>query len=164
MKTLYLVGGAMGVGKTAVCQQMKQILPNSIFLDGDWCWDASPFVVTDETKAMVVNNICYLLNNFIHCSAYENIIFCWVMHQQDIIDQITNNLDTDNCNVKVLTLMCDEKTLCQRLQQDIDSGIRHADIIERALNRLSCCRQLSTTKINTTSKSIDAIAKEIITR
>ena len=67
----------MGVGKTAVCQQLKSDLPNSVFLDGDWCWDANPFQVTNETKAMVTDNICYLLNNFLHCSAYENVIFCW---------------------------------------------------------------------------------------
>ena len=72
MKTLYMIGGTMGVGKTTVCQLLKQNLPNSVFLDGDWCWDASPFQVTDETKAMVTNNICYLLNNFLKCSAYEN--------------------------------------------------------------------------------------------
>ena len=51
MKNLYIVGGTMGVGKTAVCQQLKRILPNSVFLDGDWCWDADPFQVTDETKS-----------------------------------------------------------------------------------------------------------------
>ena len=54
----------MGIGKKTVCQQLKQDLPNSVFLDGDWCWDASPFQVTDETKAMVTNNICYLLKIF----------------------------------------------------------------------------------------------------
>ena len=43
MKHLYLIGGPMGVGKTTVCQQLKQTLPYSVFLDGDWCWDASLF-------------------------------------------------------------------------------------------------------------------------
>lgn len=60
MKTLYMIGGTMGVGKTAVCQQLKQDLQNSVFLDGDWCWDASPFQVTDETKAIVIDNICQM--------------------------------------------------------------------------------------------------------
>ena len=78
MKRLYLLGGTMGVGKTTVSQQLKQDLPNSVFLDGDWCWDADPFQVTEETKSMVIRNICYLLNSFLHCTAYENIIFCWV--------------------------------------------------------------------------------------
>ena len=76
MKKLYLVGGTMGVGKTTICQQLKSELSNSVFLDGDWCWDASPFHVTEETKVMVVDNICHLLNNFLHCSAYDNVIFC----------------------------------------------------------------------------------------
>ena len=39
MKTLYMIGGTMGVGKTTVCQLLKHDLPNSVFLDGDWCWD-----------------------------------------------------------------------------------------------------------------------------
>lgn len=88
MKKLFIIGGPMGVGKTAVCQNMKNKLDNCVFLDGDWCWDANPFQVTEETKKMVTDNICYLLNPFIHCSAYKNIVFCWVMHEQSIIDTI----------------------------------------------------------------------------
>lgn len=57
MKNLYIIGGTMGVRKRAVSQQLKKDLPNSVFLDGDWCWDASPFQVTEETKAMVTDNI-----------------------------------------------------------------------------------------------------------
>lgn len=67
MKTIYLIGGTMGVGKTTVSQQLKKVLPNSVFLDGDWCWDADPFQVIEETKAMVMRNICFLLNSFLHC-------------------------------------------------------------------------------------------------
>ena len=36
MKTLYLIGGTMGVGKTAVGCRLKEVLVNSVFLDGDW--------------------------------------------------------------------------------------------------------------------------------
>ena len=115
MKRLYLLGGTMGVGKTTVSQQLKQDLPNSVFLDGDWCWDADPFQVTEETKSMVIRNICYLLNSFLHCTAYENIIFCWVMHEQSILDAITNRLDTDNCKVTKISLTADEINLRNRL-------------------------------------------------
>ena len=76
MKKLYLIGGPMGVGKTAVGQELKRKLSRSVFLDGDWCWDANPFQVTAETQKMVLENICFLLNQFIRCSAYEHIIFC----------------------------------------------------------------------------------------
>ena len=54
MKKLFIIGGTMGVGKTTVSQLLKQKLPNSVFLDSDWCWDSCPFQVTAETKEMVM--------------------------------------------------------------------------------------------------------------
>lgn len=81
MKKLIIINGTMGVGKTTTSLELQKILPQNVFLDGDWCWSMEPFVVNDETKTMVMNNITYLLNNFIRCSEYENIIFCWVMHE-----------------------------------------------------------------------------------
>ena len=161
MKTLYMIGGTMGIGKTTVCQQLKQDLPNSVFLDGDWCWDASPFQVTDETKAMVTNNICYVLNNFLKCSAYENIIFCWVMHEQIIINSILEKLDTQNCEVKCVSLVADEKTLRERLAMDVERGIRSKDIIERSIARIPMYQALNTIKIDTNTKTVAVIANEI---
>ena len=66
MKNLFIIGGTMGVGKTAVSQQLKSDLPNSVFLDGDWCWDANPFHVTTETKAMVTDNITDVIDTMQH--------------------------------------------------------------------------------------------------
>ena len=84
MKRLYVIGGTMGVGKTTVCRRLARRLPNSAFLDGDWCWDMHPFQVTEETRRMVVDNICFVLNSFLRCSAFESVVFCWVMHRQEI--------------------------------------------------------------------------------
>ena len=152
MKNLYIIGGTMGVGKTAVCQQLKMTLSNSVLLDGDWCWDSNPFQVTDETKAMVTNNICYLLNNFLHCSAYENVIFCWVMHQQSIIDSIVEELDTQNCDVKCISLIVDEANLRKRLTKDVESGIRVEDIIERSITRIPCMTHSTRLKLTPTKR------------
>ena len=38
MKNLYIVGGTMGVGKTAVCQQLKMNLSNSVLLESHPKW------------------------------------------------------------------------------------------------------------------------------
>lgn len=161
MKKLYLIGGTMGVGKTTVSQYLKKDLPNSVFLDGDWCWDASPFQVTDETKVLVVDNICYLLNNFIHCSAYENIIFCWVMHQQSIIDSITVKLDLSNCTLRKISLLVDENTLRKRLSGDVSKGVRCEDVIKRSVERIAMYEELDTIKISTNGKTVKRIADEI---
>ena len=161
MKNLYIIGGTMGVGKTAVSQQLKMDLPNSVLLDGDWCWDASPFQVTDETKSMVMDNICYLLNNFLHCSAYENVIFCWVMHQQSIIDSIIGKLDTQDCAVKCISLIADEVNLRKRLTGDVESGIRSENVIERSVARIPMYQVLNTIKLDTNEKTVAMIVNEI---
>lgn len=148
MKTVYLIGGTMGVGKTAVGNILKEELPNAVFLDGDNCWNASPFIVTEETKAMVLDNICYLLNNFIHCTAYENIIFCWVLDRQQIIDTILSRIDTKDCEIRSISLVCSEEALRQRLLQDIEAGKRNKDIIARSLERLPLFESLNTFKID----------------
>lgn len=160
-KTLYLIGGAMGVGKTTVCQRLKKDLPNSVFLDGDWCWDANPFQVTDETKAMVLDNICYLLNSFLRCSAYENVILGWVMHEQSIIDHITANLNMENCIVRSISLVANEECLRERLLKDVAQGRRTADVIERSTSRLPLYCQLNTIKVDTSNKSVQQIVDEI---
>ena len=161
MKTLYFIGGTMGVGKTVVSQQLKKDLPNSVFLDGDWCWDADPFQVTEETKAMVMGNICYLLNSCIHCTAYENIIFCWVMHQQRIIDDLLRGLDTDRCRVVNISLTADEAALRSRLLSDVARGIRTADVVPRSLARIELYQAVDTIKIDTSRKTVGEIAEEI---
>ena len=150
------------MGKTAVCRNMKNKLDNCVFLDGDWCWDAHPFLVTEETKKMVTDNICFLLNQFIHCSTYKNIVFCWVMHKQSIIDTILARLDATDCKVYTISLICSPDTLISRLKKDIAIGIRSDDVIERSLNRLLSFNELSTAKIQTDNRSIDQIADMII--
>lgn len=162
LKQLYIIGGTMGVGKTAVCQRLKETLPNSVFLDGDWCLDANPFQVTEETKLMVIKNICFLLNEFLHCSAYENVIFCWVLHQQNIIDSIRNNLDTTLCKTQVISLVCRPETLKKRLEKDVQSGIRTSDVVKRSIERIPLYDNLSTWKIHTDEKSVDDIVNIII--
>ncbi len=163
MKTIYLIGGTMGVGKTTVSQKLKKKLPNSVFLDGDWCWDADPFQVTEETKAMVMRNICFLLNSFLQCTAYENIIFCWVMHEQSIIDEIIDRLDTKDARVIKISLMIDETDLRKRLSTDIAGGIRSNDVIDRSVAKIDMYQTLDTIKVDTVNKNVCEIVSEILT-
>ncbi|WP_027399794.1 AAA family ATPase [Anaerovorax odorimutans] len=162
MKNVFLIGGTMGVGKTATCQIIKYKLKNCVFLDGDWCWDMHPFQVTNETKQMVVENICFLLNNFIKCLAYENIVFCWVMHEQSIIDDILSRLDTVNCKIHLISLVCDKQALQIRLKKDVDAGIRTEDVITRSIERIPLYEKLNTYKVNVSKINIEQAADYII--
>lgn len=162
MKNLYLIGGTMGVGKTTVCNRLKKELDNSVFFDGDWCWDSNPWVINEETRAMVIDNIHHLLINFLNCSAYQNIIFCWVMHRQEIIDNILKGIDLKDCNVKLISLVCNEANLIARLRSDVINDVRDSnEIIYSSLKKLPLYANLHTTKIDTSNKSIDQIVREI---
>ena len=161
MKTLFLIGGPMGVGKTSVCRCLQKKLNNSVFLDGDWCWDSNPFLVTEETKEMVMDNIGYLLNSFLRCTAYHYVIFCWVMHEQTIIDSILERLDLSGCEVKSFSLLAAPDVLKERLTGDIKDGKREETVMQRSLERLAAYRALDTVKIDTSEKTAEEVAEEI---
>lgn len=148
MKNLIFINGTMGVGKTTISKELQKLLPNCIFLDGDWCWDMSPFIVTDETKKMVLDNITHLLNNFISCSEYKNIIFCWVMHEESILDDVLSRLNKDDCMLHKFSIVCSEQRLISRITKDINQGIRKNDVIERSVPRLNNYFEMDTKKID----------------
>ena len=133
MKKLYLIGGTMGIGKTTTCQILKRKLDRSVFIDGDWCWDMHPFMVNEETKKLVLENICMLLNN-----------------------------DLKDVKVISISLVCQKEALEKRIQKDIDQGIRKPDVLARSVERLEMYQKLNTYKIDVSNKKIEEIVKEII--
>lgn len=161
MKTIYFIGGTMGVGKTTTCLILKKRMEKCVFLDGDWCWDMHPFTVNQETKTMVMENICFLLNQFLHCSEYENILFCWVMHEQEIIDEILSKLDIGDSRIRNISLICREEELKRRLKKDVDAGIRTEDVMERSLQRIPLYEKLDTEKIDVSDLTAKQVADKI---
>lgn len=159
MKHVYLIGGPMGIGKSTICNQLNQDLDHSVFLDGDWCWNMDPFVVNQDTKNMVLDNITHCLNNFIHTPGIENIIFCWVMHKQDIIDQIIQKLDTEGVDIHLISLICEKEELIKRMLIDR----RDNQTIRKSLRYLELYKDLDTQKIDVTTldvqKTIDKIKR-----
>ena len=163
-KTLYLIGGPMGVGKTVVCRELNRMLPASVMLDGDWCWRADPFQVTPETKLMVLDNICHLLGNFLRCGAYENVILCWVMHERAIIDEILGRLPIEECGTKlrVISLIAHEDELRRRIEGDVRAGLRDEEAVAHSLSYLPRYRDLGTELIDTTCLAPHDVAARIV--
>ena len=160
MKHLIVINGTMGVGKTAAAGELKNLLDRSVLLDGDWCWDMHPFSVTEETKAMVLDNISHLLKNFLECSQFKYVIFCWVMHQEQICRDILERLNGEY-ELFRFTLTCPENVLRERLQKDVEAGLRLPDVIERSVERLACYGGMNTVKIETGELSAAQAAEQI---
>lgn len=162
MKHLYVISGAMGVGKTAVCQQLKPLLAPCAFLDGDWCWDMEPFTVNKENRTMVMGHIQYLLRGFLQNSGYENVIFCWVLHQEGIWRDLLTDLSGLSFALHPITLTCTPDTLFQRLSADIDQGRRKRDVLLRSRSYLPLFHGLPTVKIPTDGRTPQQVARMIL--
>jgi HAD superfamily hydrolase (TIGR01509 family) len=162
IKNLIILSGTMGVGKTAVARSLQKKLPSCVMLDGDWCWDMSPFLVTEETRSMVMDNITHLLRNFLQCSALENIIFCWVIHEQQILDDILNRLHDIPFQLWSFSLVCSEESLRSHILQDVQNGIRTEDVLKRSLPRLPLYEKVASRKIDVSNRTVEQTA-EILT-
>lgn len=160
-KKLYVIGGTMGVGKTETCRALNGRLPASVFLDGDWCWAMHPFVVTEETRALVMENITALLNNFLRCPAFDNVVFCWVLHEQAIWDELLGRLQTGGWRVVKAALVCSEAALGGRVEGDIARGVREPGDLPRTLARLPLYRKLDVPLLDTTHLTPGEAAAEL---
>ena len=148
MKRLILINGTMGSGKTATCRELLKMLDRCVFLDGDWCWMMDPFVVTGKTKTMVQDNIAHLLRNFLNCSEYENVLFCWVMQDEKIIDDLLSALEGLEFALYKFTLMVSVQALTERIRKDVENHVRTPDVLERSLHRLPLYEKMHTVKID----------------
>lgn len=161
MKRLIFIGGTMGAGKTTVSEALRHRLTPSVFLDGDWCWMLSPFTVTEHNKRMVEENIVFLLRQFLQNPDIENVIFCWVMHQQEIIDGLLEKLSDLEFEFYGFSIVCSEEGLRKRLEADVAAGKRTADVIERSVPRLAMYRKLNTILIDG-DKGVEEEVREIL--
>lgn len=160
-KNLIIINGTMGVGKTVVSKMLNEELHNSIWLDGDWCWMMKPFIVNEETKSMVIDNIVQNIRNFLNLSHIENVIFNWVMDQEEIYDTVLNPLKDLEFNLHKFTLVCSDKVLIERINKDIERGVRDISCINRSLSRQGNFSKLNTYKIDTDNNTIEEIVRLI---
>ena len=136
--------------------------------DGREAMDAVAQVVARHARQLMpplpVDNICAMLGNFLRCGAWENVVFCWVMQDKAIAENILRRLDLTDVNARLFTLMVSEKALRARLEADVQSGKRERDVIERSVARLPLYERMDTEKIDTDALTPDQIAEIIANR
>ncbi|UQZ37325.1 nucleotide kinase [Paenibacillus sp. PK3_47] len=158
MKKLVIVNGTMGVGKSTVVSKLYKQIENSVWLDGDWCWQMNPWHVTEENKAMVMNNIHFILNQYLDNSGFDYIFFTWVVHKESIFEEILSGLKDNSYKLLKITLICSEEELLKRMVKDK----RNEKDMENSVNRLACYGTMNTHKLDTTGLEMDEIINELL--
>ncbi|AKI97648.1 AAA family ATPase [Kosmotoga pacifica] len=151
MKELIIINGPPGIGKSTISSRLLQMLEDSVWLDGDWCWMMNPWVVNEETKEIALKNITFCLNIFLKSKSYKRIIFSWVMHKKEIFDDVLSRLDGIPFKKHMITLMASPEALENRMK----AGGRKEEKIKSALKSLPLYHELNTTIIDTSNKSVD---------
>ena len=157
-----MITGTMGAGKSTTTRYLYRVLPNAVRLEGDWLWDADPYLITAETKTMVMKNVIYVLNNLIACTGYENIVFNWAMHRQDIIDGLMRGLHLENVDLSFFALTASEETIRQHYQTDIDAGRRSITTLSDALERNPVFDSIGAITVNVDGKTVEEVGNEIL--
>lgn len=84
------------------------------------------------------------------------------MHEQEIINQLLERLDTKECTIKIISLLCREKQLVDRLKKDVCLGLRTAEVIKRSVERIPLYGKLQTEKIDTSEITVEQTADIIL--
>lgn len=160
-RNLIFVNGPMGVGKSATCQRLLDLLQPAAYLDGDWCWMMKPWSATPRNIAMVRENILFVLRQYLANPEIGNVILGWVMHQSDIIDGLLDALPLAGVQVHVFSLVCTPEALKRRIMKDVADGTRNEDVIQRSLERLPLYASMPWPKIDVSEISAGEAACRI---
>jgi len=161
MKTLILIGGPMGVGKTSVGNELSKRIKKSAYIEGDLGWKGIPFVLNDINKRKVLDNIIQMIK--VTFASFDVVILGWVMDQQSTIDSINNEFDSKFIQIKSFSIIASSEQITQRLQKDFANGIRKDDgVIERSLARIPLYDNVDSLKIDSTGLTINEVALAII--
>lgn len=162
-KTLIVINGTMGVGKSAVCRCLLDRLKPSVLLEGDWCWMMNPFTVTPRSRRLVENNISHLLTNFLDFPEFRYVIFGWVLHRDEIYYRLLKSIRPRNAfNTYRFTLTCSKEALKNRVRCDIAAGLREQGAEKRSIARLRLYDHMDSQKIDNSLISAEDVSTEII--
>jgi len=161
-KKLIMINGTMGVGKTTICRMLNKSLQNSVWFDGDWGWMINPFIVNEENKKMVEDNLRHILRSFLTNSSIDYVLFNWVLHTEEGIKMVLSWIEDLKYDLIKITLICSEEELKRRLLKDVEENNREQSIINRSIERLRMYDKLDTIKLDTSNLSIQEVVNEII--
>lgn len=163
MKNLLFLCGPNGIGKTSISKEIVRVLPNSAYVDSDWCRFMNPFILNDDTIPTISRNISSMILAYLNCSIIKTVIFTYGFHgrRKEVFDDVMRQISVFPYEFIPYLLWCDENENIRRIQTD---G-RSKEHIERTINQSrKAFDNITYEKINITELSVNQAAAFIIAK
>lgn len=137
-------------------------LPNSAYVDSDFCRLMNPFVLDDNTIPTISKNISDMILNFFHCPVIETVVFTYGFHgrRTEIFENVIRQISDFPHRFIPYLLWCDEDENIRRMKSD-GRDVRR---IERAIEQSrKAYDNISYKRIDITKLSIHQAATTILT-
>ena len=157
MKRLIIVSGTMGVGKSSACAALYKMAPRTVWLDGDWCWLMNPWDMCEENRRMVMSNIVWMLSSYLRNTTFDNVVFSWVLHRKEIIEELLSGLKGFEYSLNAYVLTCSAETLEARMTADGRSRRQ----LEDSLGRMDLYKGSGWTVVDTEGMDSSDVASRI---
>ena len=156
-----IINGPMGVGKTTAGKCIADRFPGTALIDGDWCMDIHPFVGSQETRAMAVDNILHMIGNYQKCSVCRMVVLVWLMDDPWVIRKITEGIAASGAEARIVTLVCSRENLTARWKNDRSCEWRTDEWLNVSIRSLPFFASMDHA-INTDSLSAEQVADLIL--
>lgn len=157
-KTLLLLLGPNGVGKSTTAQVLLNIQPHTALVDSDWCRAMNPY-----NMDTVIENIYALMRNYILCTDVETIIFPYGFHgdRKHRFETVIDKLQKNGIDFEIFTvvLTCSLGENIRRAKNDL----RDDERIQRGVkNTYHFYDEFHCPKIDTTNLTAAQTAENIM--
>ena len=162
MKQLIVIIGPNAVGKSTTAKKIVEQHSKCAFVDSDWCRVMNPFVLTNTTQKLVIDNIYCLLYNYLTCKDINTVIFTHSWHggRREIYDCIIGKLKKEKVIFKENIIILK----CSYIENERRALIDERDInrIERGLeNTFLFYDEFNFPVFDTTRMTIQEVAEQI---
>jgi Cdc6-like AAA superfamily ATPase len=119
-KTLMLICGANGIGKTTISRQLLRRIRNSAYIDSEFCRAMNPSVLDDTTIPTITRNISCLIRNYLLCPAVDTVILSYGFHGRriEVFHGVLRDLASLEYTFVPLLLVCEESENVRRMRAD----------------------------------------------
>lgn len=159
-KTIYIISGPLGVGKTSVSNKLVSMIEECALIDGDSLFlplEAVSSLSWENRLEVTWKNILSITKNYVNKN-FNVVIDFVVKDELEWFLKQTSDLDVV---IKYVALITDEKTITRRLKKR--GGLKYLD---RSLKLLKKIKKTVNSKHlhDTTNKSVSQIAKDVLNK